>query len=60
MLNRRRGSVAGISLYCHQLDVTRRVRADLDRSSNDLLMSGVSSSAVLLVRVKEGDDGFDL
>jgi len=37
-----------ISLYCHQLNITSKVKADVQNISGELIVSGVS---VLLARV---------
>jgi catenin alpha len=33
---------SGITLYCHQLDITSKVKADVQNISGELIVSGVS------------------
>lgn len=42
-----------IALYCHQLNITSKVKADVQNISGELIVSGVSfhhSSSILLIK----------
>lgn len=36
-----------ISLYCHQLNITSKVKADVQNISGELIVSGVSATSFL-------------